>query len=201
MPIAFSEKISPVAALAIWKIKETESELLEQINLSLQDKTAILSLRLEKRRLERIACRRALAFLLNTNTINITYGKSGEPFSPPHHISFSHSGHFAAAAISTSGRIGVDIEKITPKILKLHHKFISEKENTRFNLSDPTEITFIWCAKEAIYKLFPGNSIDFIEDIEILSSSAATLYISNDRFDIILKRYVFDDYMTVIASN
>lgn len=199
MPIILSENITPFASFAIWKIEENESDLLRGIRLSPQDRETILSLRLEKRRLERIACRRSLDFLLPADFVNITYGASGEPLSDCGKISFSHSGSYAAAALSHAAPIGIDIEKISSKILHLHSKFVSPKEAETIDLNNPEDITRIWCAKEAIYKLFPGNEIDFIEQIEVLSQTAARLHLPCQMFEIKLYTYLYEDLMIVAA--
>ncbi|MDL2308018.1 4'-phosphopantetheinyl transferase superfamily protein [Bacteroidales bacterium OttesenSCG-928-B11] len=201
MPVILSENISPDAGFAIWEIIENESDLFQGIRLSPQDKETILSLRLEKRRLERIACRKTLAFLLNVDCVPITYGVSGEPLSPAGNISFSHSAGFAAAALSSTHKIGIDIEKITPKIVKLHHKFISPKELETIDAHNPEDVTRIWCAKEAVYKLFPGNSIDFIEQIEIHSPFAARLKLDEKMISIDLHTKKVKDLMGVIATS
>lgn len=199
MPIILSENITPDASFAIWEIEENESDLLQGVRLSPQDRETILSLRLEKRRLERIACRRSLGFLLPAGSVEITYGASGEPLSDRGKISFSHSGSYAAAALSLVAPIGIDIEKISPKILHLHAKFVSPKEAETIDLNNPEEITRIWSAKEAIYKLFPGNEIDFIEQIEILSHTSAHLHLPTQTFEIELYTYLYEDLMIVVA--
>ncbi|MDR2980074.1 MAG: 4'-phosphopantetheinyl transferase superfamily protein [Bacteroidales bacterium] len=200
MPLIYSANTALCVRFALWKIEETENALFQGIRLSVQDQEAILSLRLEKRRLERIACRRALGFLLNTNDLNITYGFSGEPLCDVGHISFSHSGNYAAAAVSQTGPVGIDIEKITPKILELHHKFVSDKEREHIDLQDPKAITRIWCAKEAIYKMFPEKSLNFIEDIEIFPTHQATLRHSVGSNTIHLFTHEIEELMIVVAN-
>ncbi len=154
MPLIFKEIIDANVTIGVWKITETEAELRKELILSPKDQETILSTRLLQRRLERIACRRAIASLLGQPEIFITYGEKGEPFLPHCHISFSHTKELVAVAVSAQYPVGVDIEKIQEKILGLHSKFVSEKELTPKEFESSEAITRIWTSKEAVYKLF-----------------------------------------------
>ena len=61
-------------------------------------------------------------------------------------------------------KVGLDIEQISDKPLKLSSKFIAK--NMQKNLSKE-KATLIWCAKEAIYKWYQKGNIDFITDIKL----------------------------------
>lgn len=95
--------------------------------------------------------------LLKTELPNhqIKYKKNGEPFLVPNDfcISISHSFPFASLAISKS-KIGIDLEKINPKIPKIKHKFLNENELIWIKNENELEyLTIIWTIKEALYKL------------------------------------------------
>lgn len=170
MPVIFFRKKGDDTSFCIWKITETEEQLWQGLRLSDQDKNEIQLLKLPKRRLERLACRKGLSFLLESPEVPVSYGNYGEPLldsGKKFHISFSHSGEYAAAALSRKGKIGIDIERITPRILELHPRFIRPDEARTANSNNPEEVTFFWCAKEAIYKLFPEYKADFLNDIFI----------------------------------
>ena len=200
MPVIFHENINPHDSCCVWHITETEESLFERVYLSETDKSSILSLPLAKRRKERIACRNALAVLLVSHSIQVSYGKFGEPLTPNVLISFSHSGDYAAVAFSDLYRIGIDIEKISDKILNLHSKFVNDHEKEFVDLSNSKDITRIWCAKEAVYKLFPGDSIDFLCDITIdKSCQTATLKLVDASFQVELNHWLIDDMMMVVA--
>ena len=78
-------------------------------------------------------------------------------------ISISHSKKFAAIIISKN-KVGLDIEQISEKPLRLSSKFISD--NIHQDLTKE-KATLIWCAKEAIYKWSQKGNIDFIKDIKL----------------------------------
>ena len=200
MPVIFYEDIKPHDSACVWHITETEESLFEGVHLSETEQNSILSLPLLKRRRERIACRNALAFLLKTPFIQVNYGNFGEPLIPNAFVSFSHSGDYAAVALSRDHVVGIDIEKISDKIVNLHSKFVNEYEKEFVDLSNARDITLIWCAKEAIYKLFSGNSIDFLHDIKIDTSyQTASLKLAETSFSIKLSHWQVDDMMVVVA--
>jgi phosphopantetheine--protein transferase-like protein len=66
---------------------------------------------------------------------------------------------------------GIDIETTSSdRILKVSHKFLSEKEKEILYSSNPRLAGYLcWCAKEAIYKALGIPDIDFRKDIEILT--------------------------------
>ena len=201
MPIIFSKKVDPYTSLSVWHINETEEELLKDLQLSKKDLNSILSLRLAKRRKERIACRKALAFLMQTSDIDISYGKSGEPLMEGYHISFSHSGEYAAAIVSKTKKVGIDIERISEKILNLYPKFVNEEELKFLDFKNPKEITQIWSAKEAIYKLSSGKSPDFLHNIFIDKSlHSASLIFSEEKVNIDLVHWAWEGLIIVAAS-
>ena len=95
---------------------------------------------------------------------NITYNKYGAPeLEHGRFISISHSKNLIAIATSYQ-KVGLDIEQISDKPLKLSSKFIAK--NVHEDLSKE-KATLIWCAKEAIYKWHQKGNIDFIKDIKL----------------------------------
>lgn len=89
----------------------------------------------------------------------ILYREIGQPYLQPKDafISISHSFPFAALAISDK-RVGIDLEKTVPKILRVKHKFLNEYELLWTASDDEAELlTIIWAIKEALYKLHPSK--------------------------------------------
>lgn len=78
-----------------------------------------------------------------------------EPFLMPSdaEISITHSFPFAAIAISRN-KIGIDIEKFNPKILRVIDKFTYENERAFIPFdNEVTFFTIIWSVKESMYKI------------------------------------------------
>lgn len=143
--------------IAIWEIRESLNELIQSSkNLD------VSKFKTEKRKKEFLSSRLLVNELL-PNT-SISYNTYGSPeINSNHFISISHSKDLAAIIISKN-KVGLDIEQISEKPLKLSSKFISKD---RHNHLSKEKATLIWCCKEAIYKWNQKGNINFISDIKI----------------------------------
>ena len=143
--------------IGIWKMEESLVEL--QNMISKADSSHLNS---EKRKKEFLSTR-ILLNKLNPNS-EITYNKFGAPqLSDGKQISISHS-KTSVAIIISDNNVGIDIEEISEKALRISSKFINK--NHLINLTKE-KATLIWCVKECIYKLFQKGNIDFRKDIII----------------------------------
>jgi phosphopantetheinyl transferase len=168
MPIIFHRNIVHSVSVAVWKIAETEEFLVKNISLLNSDIEKIQSLSLAKRRLERLACRHALAFLLQTDRVEIRYSITGAPQITQGFVSFAHSGAYAAAAFSHDTPVGLDLEKISDKITRLYPRFMPSVSSPLPKIASISHLpAYIWCAKEAAYKLYARGDIDFVQAITI----------------------------------
>jgi phosphopantetheine--protein transferase-like protein len=64
--------------------------------------------------------------------------------------------------------VGIDIEKIHDRILKIKDRFLSEKEIKEVCSGEIEKMTLCWSAKEAIFKKYGGETVFFKDKIEIL---------------------------------
>ena len=64
-------------------------------------------------------------------------------------------------------KIGVDIEKLRPKILNISKKFVSISELKLIKECSVRNITKVWTIKEAVFKAFGYPGIDFKKNIII----------------------------------
>jgi 4'-phosphopantetheinyl transferase len=143
----------------IWEM----SESLEKLIL-LSNDIDISKLKIEKRKKEFLSARLLLNELLPNNSIS--YNTYGAPeIENNNFISISHSKNLVAIIISKK-KVGLDIEQISKKSLRLSSKFILAGHHSP--LSEETA-TLIWCCKEAIFKWHQKGNIDFIADIKIKS--------------------------------
>ena len=149
-------------SIAIWDTQETLNELLK-----LSRPFDLTKFKTEKRKKEFLASR-LLVQEISQNTI-ITYNEFGAPeLDNGKYISISHSKEMVAIIISEQ-QVGLDIEQISEKALRLAAKFISAKNQS--NLTKE-KATLIWCCKEAIFKWHQTGGVDFIKDIIIPEFSA-----------------------------
>jgi phosphopantetheinyl transferase len=174
MPLFFQQQINSSVSVAIWHTIETEEFLFRQLTLSPTDTASLQSMPLEKRRRERLGCRQALATLLKTDTLDISYTANGAPSCPQGFISFSHAQDYAAAAFSPNSPVGVDIEIFRSNMEMLFPRFMAADDPCRDTKRIPTieEMHYHWCAKEAAFKLFHQKEIDIVNNIRITPEQA-----------------------------
>jgi len=164
--IVFQKQISQNTSIAVWQIAETEEFFYDSLRLLPEDERRIKKCKNQKVRLQKLACRAALAELLGTNNIEITYSDTGQPQLKDYHISFSHTKTSVAVALANCP-VGIDIEDITPRILPLYNRFMSEKEILGCDVNNLKELYYFWCAKEAMYKWYAKGNLDFIKDLYV----------------------------------
>ena len=143
--------------IGIWDLEESYDELLK-----LSKKHDLSKYKTEKRKKEFLASRLLLDEIQPNQ--EITYNQYGAPeIGNGKYISISHSKNLVAIVVSKK-RVGLDIERISRKALRLSSRFISK--DLQVNLSQE-KATLIWCLKETIFKWHQQGNIDFINDIKI----------------------------------
>ncbi len=197
MPAILKKQLNGSVSICLWQIQETEPFFLQNYVIDQQDINEIQNLKLESRRLEKWACRAALAELTGNNNISISYSSNGQPIYPKGFISFSHSKDLVLVALSDIP-VGIDVELCASRILKLKHKFMNEQEMLHFDPENPKDVTLIWCAKEAIFKWYAKGEVDFSNDILITSNPLQALLKNEKEIPLFQMEYL--DFMIVIAS-
>jgi len=170
--------------------------------LTIEEKKWVNSFHLPKRKQE-ILGEIALKNHFFSSKDKIVHTNDGTPFisKSKKQISISHSHEYVIMAIADFP-IGIDLEKISTKVVRINTKFINEEEFERFDSSDAKTATQIWTIKEAIYKAARQKGIDFRSDINIKvlgELSLAEVRIKNQWFTIEIHTFVIDDY--VISVN
>jgi phosphopantetheinyl transferase len=164
--ILLKEQISQNIAVAIWQIAESEKFFFNRLQLLPEDESKIRDIQLQQLRLQKLACRMALAELLGKRKIEITYAETGQPQVQGHCISFSHKKNSVAVALANIP-VGIDIEELSPRITNLYPRFMSSEEIAECDLYNLQDLYFYWCAKESMYKWFANQNLDFIEDLRV----------------------------------
>lgn len=171
MPVVFNKNIDEETILAVWKIEETEAELLSGLQLKQHELDFISSLNNGKRLLHWLSTRVLLRTMLNTSEyIDCRMDEHGKPYLPnlEYHISLSHSYDYASVIIGKTKKVGVDIELIKHKIKSIKHKFLSDIELAQKQIGDNIDGLYVcWVAKEAIYKWNGTKGLEFKRDIYI----------------------------------
>jgi len=99
--------------------------------------------------------------------IEIDYTESGKPYlvNSKEYISISHSQNFIGI-LKAPFDVGLDIEEINERIIKIKNRFLNEKELKLFD-SSIENLTIAWTLKEALFKLNTRNGIDFRKELLI----------------------------------
>ena len=166
MPHIYEKQINHATKIGVWHITEEENFFLEHVPLQ-------RNITHPHKRLQHFAGRYLLRELFPEFPLSlIIIADTRKPFlqDDAFHFSISHCGNYAAAIVSTQNRVGVDIEIPHPKIEKIQHKFLSEKEKNMLITTDDNTIkmlTMAWSIKEAMFKWYGSGQVDFIEDMNI----------------------------------
>ena len=171
MPVIYNKDIDDQTILAVWKIEEEEEELLAGLQLKQHELDFLGTLNKGKRLQQWLSTRLLLRKMLNTaEYIDCRMDEHGKPYlvNSPYSISLSHSYDYAAVMIGKDRSVGVDIEKIKPKIHRIQQKFLSAPELAQPNIKDHTEALYVcWCVKEAVYKWYGKKGLEFRKHIHI----------------------------------
>jgi phosphopantetheinyl transferase len=163
VPLFYQQNINETTRLAVWKIAEPENFFLRAVPLQ-------RTITHPHKRLQHLAGRYLLPFLFTDFPHDeIEIADTRKPFLPDeqYHFSISHCGDYAAAIVSSTHRVGIDIEMITPRVDKIKHKFLHPDELAFVN-SHATDhsvdlLTLLWSAKEAMFKWWGRGEVDFSE--------------------------------------
>ncbi|WHT37787.1 4'-phosphopantetheinyl transferase superfamily protein [Myroides sp. mNGS23_01] len=155
--------------LYVWHITESLVELEVSLQLSAASQERLTKMKSENHQKAFLAVRQVLR-QLNLADGDLCYDTNGKPsLCTGKHISISHSFDYAIVAISTQN-IGVDVELIRDKIIRLSGKFCNERELAL--APEPVDdkmdyLTEIWSVKEALFKMCNSRSLSFAQDMEV----------------------------------
>lgn len=132
----------------------------------------------ETRRFEFLATRLLLRAVLGSG-VEIAYHPTGRPYLRGNvcsNISVSHTDGYVAIALSVQ-RVGLDVERITLRQLRLRHRFMSpaECEQAERFASPEQAAAIAWSAKEALYKLVDVPGTDLLDGLACEWCSAQVL--------------------------
>ena len=116
-------------------------------------------------------------------TISIT--AFGKPYLAQHagiQFNLSHAGSFALIAMSSAGKIGIDIERCDRDITGLIHYVLSPLESTRACWPEKRFID-LWVAKEAVLKALGLGIAENLPDISVLPESGSRYCIAHEHPD------------------
>jgi phosphopantetheinyl transferase len=167
MPLFYQQNINDTTRLAIWEINEDESFFKSVVPFHKQ-------ITHQQKKLQHLAGRYLLPFLFEDfPNHEIEVADTRKPFLPSerYHFSISHCSKYAAAIVSSTKRVGIDVELITPRLHKIKFKFLHADElrfvNAQLESQQLKLLSILWSAKEAMYKWYGAGEVDFSEMMRI----------------------------------
>ena len=191
--------------LLLWKVSETETQLNNLVNLSISSKLRLDLIKSSSQRKQFLGVQNLLS-LHNINNDILFYDDNGKPHLLNNKfISISHSFDYCGVIVSDV-KVGIDIEKFRFKILNISKKFVSEWDLALIKESSVENITKVWSIKEAVYKAFGHNKIDFKKNIIIKSvnkefnKATVLIFINEISENYSIEIYNFSQYICCIAK-
>jgi len=162
------------ATIGIWRIEEEVDVLKQKVHPSIWQQDNYQSITSPRRQKEWLATRVLIRELLPQNEVmDIRYDEFGKPSlnQNTRYLSITHSKDFAAVIFHHHKELGIDLEPIHPKILRLKRKFVSDKEALQIKEDNIFKLTLFWSAKETLYKLYGKKKLRFKEHLLIHSQN------------------------------
>lgn len=193
----------------LWKISEDYDVLLNEVRLKDSSLARLESMKSESHQKGFLAVRMILQHLGYTD-FDLLYDQFGKPHLKPQgcsskdlELSISHSHDFSAIAISAT-KIGLDVEKIKSKVLKIAPRFMDVSHLDHLTEQEKQQkATVVWGIKESIFKLknevgisFPNHIFENKFTFED-KKATATLHFMNKQETFDVQFDAVEDYIVV----
>lgn len=155
-------------AWGLWHIRESEAELIDLIG---EFETIPPTITHEQKRLEFCVGRVLAKTLLEKLSVKfegIIKDEFGKPFfrNNSYHLSLSHSYPYVGALIDKNKSVGIDVEQIKSKLLKIAPRVLHPTELKDAGDNEIKHCIY-WCAKEALVKIYGKKDLVFAENLII----------------------------------
>ena len=159
------------AEISVWKITETEDELIKLSSTPTDEMEEISLIRNESLRKQRLAVR-ALLNEVFEDKVYLSHHDNGKPFLENciTNISITHTEKDVAIITHQEEDLGIDMECIDRDFSAVREKALSDEEREDIDDDDERlgeQLAIYWCAKEAIFKRMSQNKVDFAEQIHV----------------------------------
>lgn len=169
MPLFETIQFNETTKILIWHITESFEELLSKVVLKEKTQLRLNGMKSQMHQRAFLSVRMLIQEMGFTDH-EMHYDEFGKPYFNCHnHISITHSHDFAAIIISDE-TVGIDMELQREKILRIADKFVDTETsylNTQNKEDYIKELTVIWGAKEAIFKIRNEKGISFKDHIRV----------------------------------
>jgi len=208
MGLIEKKEIRDGCLLGSWEIKEDLESLKSMVQLDPDEIEKIAHFGSYARKLEYLSVRILLKTMIGKNA-RIIYDHTNKPFikDNSYHISISHSNKLTSILLSTTKKVGIDLEFMSHRISKISRKFINQDEVISEDSGIKRYHLYIhWCAKEALYKICDKGLLNFkenlfIEPFEVHDAGTIKGIVKSEEkteeFD--LSYYKTNNYVTVLC--
>lgn len=153
----------------IWKVTETLNELCDELPHGEAYWIYVHKhFSSEKRQMEYVAVRLLIFYLLGEER-QVAYYPSGKPYLSDHsmHLSISHTQGYVAVLFSQDNEVGLDIEMVSERVLRLKDRLLGMEEKAE----NTYEILLHWSSKETAFKILDEEGIDFRAHLQVTGLS------------------------------
>lgn len=185
--------------IAIWHITESAETLYAMLGMQRYD-AALNAMHHEERRTEWLAVRVLLTEVLGRDK-EIAYHSTGRPYLTDGSfcISISHTKGYAAIAYHRSYRVGVDIERISPRVMRIADRFTHASEGLYMDKCNEEErlmyLLINWSAKETLYKCVDTPlAADFKNTFQIAP------YLLAQKGKLVVPHFLYDIYFRLFPD-
>lgn len=164
MPLLFEKALGQDTKIALWKIEEPESFFSTTVKIQKE-------ITHPHKRLQHFAGRHLLQYMYPDFPVQaIRLTSANKPYLPDNNYQFSisHCRDYAAAIVSKTERVGIDIEYEDEKLYRLQHKFLNNKELSYLDEDQVLKkLVVLWSIKEAMFKWWGQGRVDFRKNLLI----------------------------------
>ena len=190
MPLFKTISFNSTTQILVWKITESYQELFDTVVLNEKNSIRLSGMKSQLHQRAFLSVRK-LMYLAGYTDFDLYYDEFGKPhLKDGKHISITHSHEFSAIILSDE-TVGIDMELQRDKIIKIADKFCdSEFQYLINNGAYIRELTVIWGAKEAIFKIRNEKGISFKNHIKVNAFDLETKKtIAELHFDNLIKNF------------
>jgi len=158
MPLQSVQKLNQNTCLGIWDLNEPVTDLTHQLK-NMAPATLVLPAFTSASRQQQWLAARLLVYTLLPNFTSekllLQSDLLGKPYFEKSNfqVSISHTTSHVAVILSNKFEVGIDIESIQPKVLRVKEKFLTAEELNAAG-DNLLKIIIYWCTKETLYKLY-----------------------------------------------
>ena len=194
MPLVFN-KDHHGSQITLWSIEEEEPFFAERIPYRPDSSHAV-------KRLQQLSSRYLLELMHPSFPFHqVELSKAGKPILAESilHFSLSHCDGFSAAILGKNAPVGIDVERINPRILRVETKFLNANEYELLSgCNEESRVvyaTLFWSIKETVFKWWGDGAVDFakqiqIKKIELLDQGKAVIEFGTDSEKMLLVDYI-----------